>query len=443
MSLSEFLSLDMPPLLTAAFASVACALLGNFLVLRKLSLMGDAISHAVLPGIVIAFLLSESRGALPIFIGAAGAGVLAAVLIEIVRKFGRLESGASMGVVFSILFALGILLIEQADARSLDLDADCLLHGQLESIFWYPPKVLNFAALGLLPSELWTSFTVMIVTSIFIVVLLKELSITAFDPALATSIGIPAQGLHYVFMVFVAAAVVASFEVVGSILVIAMLICPAASARLWTDRLKTQIILSAIFALLGSVLGYFLAAFGPMWIGFDNSVNAAGMMSVFSGFLLFLSVVGAPKYGIVARQLQQRRLAIEVCQEDLLGFLYRLEELSNKAEPKNVSKTEVIAAIGGHKYSAIAFSRALKKDLLTEHSGIVTVTEAGRILAKKLVRTHRLWETYLVNKLGLKSDHVHDSAMQLEHFTSQDLQDQLAEGQQHPEKDPHGKPIPE
>ncbi|MCB0320226.1 MAG: metal ABC transporter permease, partial [Bdellovibrionales bacterium] len=143
MNFYQFLSIDFPPLIATTAAAIACASLGNYLILRKLSLMGDAISHSVLPGIVLAFLLSSSRDILPIFLGAALAGTLSAITIEAVRRYGRVESGTSMGVVFSIFFALGVLLMELAAARNVDLDADCLLHGQLEGIFWYPPETIG------------------------------------------------------------------------------------------------------------------------------------------------------------------------------------------------------------------------------------------------------------------------------------------------------------
>ncbi|MCR9077165.1 MAG: metal ABC transporter permease, partial [bacterium] len=133
------IGLDLFPLLAATLAAVSCGLLGNFLLLRKQSLMGDAISHSVLPGLVIAFLIASTRSPLVMLTGATIAGVLTVVLIEFVKRFGRVEPGAAMGVVFSILFAVGVLLIEQAAVRHVDLDADCVLHGQLETLVWYAP----------------------------------------------------------------------------------------------------------------------------------------------------------------------------------------------------------------------------------------------------------------------------------------------------------------
>lgn len=305
--LYQFISLDLPPLLAALFAAIACSLLGSYLVLRRQSLLGDAISHSVLPGIVAAFLVTGSRGTIAIFIGAAIAGVLSAFLIEVIRRLGKVDESASMGVVFSTFFALGILMMEQAAARNVDLDADCLLHGQLETIFWYPPhdwhSLLSWSTLSLLPSEVYTGALTALLVLGFITLLWKELLITSFDAALASSLGFRSDLLHQALMVLLACAIVASFKTVGSILVIALLVCPPATARLCTDRLVSHLILSVGFSCSACVSGYLLAAFGPAWLGYQQSVNAAGMIAVMSGLLLGGAVLFAPRYGIASRAL--------------------------------------------------------------------------------------------------------------------------------------------
>jgi len=432
-------TLDLPALLTAVFAAVACALLGNYLVLRGLSLMGDAISHAVLPGIVVAFLLTSSRSGITIFIGAAVAGILSAAIIEFVRKYGRVESGAAMGVVFSIFFALGILFIEQAAARSVDLDADCLLHGQLETIFWYPPPgvpLLSREALALLPSEVMTSFLTLVVVIGFVLLFYKELKLSSFDSALADALGFRSSFLHQMLMVMVACAVVASFKAVGSILVIAMLICPAASARLWTDRYNVQIILSVVFAILSCVLGYFLGAFGPLWLGYKNSVSAAGMMAVVSGLLLTGSIILAPRHGVLARSLRQLKLAVRVRGEDILALIYRAKEVG-----KPVNLQQIRSTLGDELLTTVALLN-VKSSALVVGDEELSLSTPGEARAKELVRSHRLWESYLVQQAALSPDHVHDIAERLEHVTAAELQEKVATKHGEGELDPHGKPIP-
>lgn len=441
-ALYQIISLDLPAVLCALFACMACALLGNFLVLRKISLMGDAISHAVLPGIVISFLLSGSRGGVAVFIGAAIAGIVTTVLVELVRSFGRLDSGAAMGVVFSIMFAMGVLLIEQAAARNVDLDADCLLHGQLETIFWYPPnewaQLFSLAAFRLLPSEVLASAAVLIASIAFVVLFYKELTLAAFDSALATSLGINAKFLHYALMVVVAGAVVASFEAVGSILVIAMIICPAATARFYTDKLKVQIALSQVFACLAVICGYILGGFGPLWLGYDNAINAGGMMTVVAGLLLFTSALVAPEYGIISRQLRRLALSTKVYREDFLAALFRAEE-------KNLGglqKESMFENLGKNLVSRAAFRKLLSEKLIEIKDNMIRLSEKGKTEAQALVRSHRLWESFLVDKAGIQADHVHSSAEKLEHFTQSELGQKLAEEQSYSQSDPHGKKIP-
>jgi manganese/zinc/iron transport system permease protein len=305
-NVQNFLQLDVPGMLAALLATMACALLGNFLVLRRQSLMGDAISHSVLPGIVLGFLVAGSRATWPIFAGAAVTAVLTAVLIELVRRFGRIEYGTAMGVVFSIMFAGGVVLMEQAAARNIDLDAECVLYGQLETILWLAPtsfaSLLDLSVWTQMPRQVITLAVALGVSALAVVVFWKELKITSFDPELATTLGISANVVNLGLMFLVGVVSVAAFEAVGSILVIAMFICPAAAARMLTDRLPTQVWLSLVFAAIAAVGGYVLAAFAPSLIGSQHSLAASGMIVVVSGVILALTILFAPTYGVIARR---------------------------------------------------------------------------------------------------------------------------------------------
>ncbi len=430
----QFLSLDLWPIVAGTLAAVTCGLLGNFLVLRRQSLMGDAISHAVLPGLVIAFLLAGTRSAWPMFVGAALAGVATVVLVEVVRKLGRVEPGAAMGVVFSVLFALGVLLLEQAAARHVDLDADCVLHGQLETLFWFPPSewgaFWDWLSWSAVPRQVWTLLVMAALASVLVTLLFKELRVAAFDPALATSQGFHAGVLHYVLMVFVAAATVASFEAVGSILVIAMLIVPAAAARLLTDRLGTQIGLSVVVAVLCGTGGYASATALPAaWGG--GAVNAAGAMTVVSGALLLGAVMLSPSHGVFAKAVRRRRLSRRVALDDLLAALYRLWEQGQETVTRPTLAAFVPASTVGR-----AESDALRHALITTSApDAVALTDEGMRRGAALVRRHRLWETYLVDRTEQRPDHVHDTAERFEHFG--------VEPPAGPRVDPHGRPIPD
>jgi len=304
MTLQSFLIQDFPMLAAGLLASLACAIVGCFLVLRRMSLMGDAISHAVLPGIVGGFLLHallERIGAnvnlsLMFFAGAVAIGVITAALSELVHRLGRVEPGASMGVVFTVLFAVGVIMLEQTGGRTIHLDAGCVLYGAMEDAVWLNPPA---AAADFVKAEHWhyfprqvTSLALVLIADIaFIVLLFKELRISAFDPGLAAAQGINPGVMHYLLMTFVAITTVASFEAVGSILVVAMLIVPALVAHLFADRLAPMLWLSAAVAALAAIGGYGAAV--------ATDANGAGMIGVSLGVILALAAAFSPRGGLL------------------------------------------------------------------------------------------------------------------------------------------------
>lgn len=303
--MADFLTLDFPMLAAGVLASIACALVGSFLVLRRMSLMGDAISHAVLPGIIAAFLITNSLTVLPVFIGAAIVGVLTAALSELIHRLGKVEPGASMGVVFTVLFAIGVVMLaqlEQTSARGVHLDADCVLHGAMESVVWINPPTTLAALFSAdawehFPRQVATLAIVVVLNLAFVTLLFKELRITSFDPGLAAAQGINPHVMHYLLMTMVAITTIAAFEAVGSILVVAMLIVPGLAAHLLCDRLGPMVAVSVAVAIAASVSGYGVAA--------AADVNAAGMIGVMLGVVLALVALLAPQHGWIARFRRQ------------------------------------------------------------------------------------------------------------------------------------------
>jgi manganese/zinc/iron transport system permease protein len=452
MILSEsFLTLDFVPLLTSIFAALSCALLGNFLVLRKISLMGDAISHTVLPGIVFSFLIFETRGGPLLLLGATAAAIITTILVEVAKKLANLETGAAMGVVFSSLFALGVLTLEQAAVKNVDLDADCLLYGQLEGLIWtYPSGQTFLETLFYIPIELYTVIGVFIFTVLFVLTLFKELRLASFDPAMSTALGFNATIMHYLQMIITAAAVVAAFEAVGSILVIGMLICPAATARLLTDSLKMQLAISLLVAFCTATLGYFLGTQGPYWLGLDMSLSASGMMLVVAGLIFLVVTIIAPQYGLLAKVRHQRILASKIILEDILGILFRCQE---KSSDDSIYTLSEIRKRIPHPCNNSLLKRAIRLGLkdrlitpltpaLIEASTILQLTKEGHQQAEKIVRSHRLWENYLLEHANLSSRQVHKPAQSLEHITNTEILKQLADQSSNPKVDPHGKNIP-
>lgn len=294
----EFVALSLSPMLIGLLAAVSCALPGNFLLLRRQALIGDAISHVVLPGIVVAFLATGMATTWPMMIGAAGAAIISVLLIEIIRRLARIEAGAAMGVVFTAMFAGGVLLLEQSDTSSVHLDVEHALYGNLESLIWLDASgwesLVDPVALSGLPPELLRMAVVAMTITVFLLIFWRGLKISTFDEGFARSVGVPVGLIGAALVVFSAVAAVAAFDAVGSIIVIAMFICPPAAARLMTDRLEIQIWWSVFFAAIAAIAGYVLAGYGPLWLGFENAVSAAGMIATVSGIILALATMFGP-----------------------------------------------------------------------------------------------------------------------------------------------------
>jgi len=295
---SEFVQLSLTPILIGVLAAIACALPGTFLLLRREALTSDAIGHVTLPGIVVAFLFTGVITAWPMMIGAAAAALVAVVLIEAVKRLGNIEPGAAMGVVFTALFAGGVLLLEQTDTSNVHLDVQHALMGNLESLIWLAGRdwsaLTDPAALARLPDELPRLAVVTAIVVALTVVFWRPLKIATFDEAFARTIGVPTRLLSLGLVMTAAAAAVAAFDAVGVVIVIAMFICPPAAARLMSDRLEINVLWSVVFAALSAVLGYVLAGYGPLWLGSSHSVSAAGMIATVSGVILALAALFGP-----------------------------------------------------------------------------------------------------------------------------------------------------
>ena len=262
-------------------------------------MMGDAISHAVLPGIAIAFLLTQSRSSLPMFIGAALAGILTAVLSEYVHRRVKVDEGAGLGAIFSVLFAIGLIAIVRG-ADAVDLDPSCVLYGAIELT-----PLDRITLLGVtVPRALIRLIAIMVLNLVVISLFYKELNLSSFDPALAASLGINANFMHYLLMAMVAITAVTVFELVGSILVIAMLIVPPATAYLLTTRLKSMIALSAGLAVAIAVIGHLAAISIPPLFGFKDTTTAGAMAAVAG--LLFIPALLFARNGGLLRQREDR-----------------------------------------------------------------------------------------------------------------------------------------
>ena len=340
-----------------------------------------------------------------------------------------------MGVVFTTLFALGLILIRQA-ADHVDLDPGCVLYGAIELT-----PLDTYELFGLeIPRAALTNAAMLGVNLLFVLVFYKELKITSFDPALATTLGIHAGVMHYALMTLVAATIIASFESVGSILVIAMLIVPAAAAHLLTDRLAVMILISLMFAALSAVLGHLSAITVPGWFGFRDT-STAGMMAVIVGVIFLLAFLFAPRYGMLSRILRRSLMTVQITRDDILGMMFRFHELAPAGSPPIKTDDFHGALKLGFAVKLAVWDLLRSKRLYRIGSGY-RLTPSGVDDGRILVRSHRLWESYLCEKLGVCAAEVHDQAHQLEHFTDSLLQSELDRTVGHPSVDPHEREIP-
>ncbi len=287
-------------MLTGSLVAISCGILGCFLVLRRLAMVGDAISHAILPGIVIAYLLSGSRDSLVMLFGAALIGLVTVFLIQWFQNSG-IPSDASIGVVFTALFSVGVILVSLY-TRQIDLDLDCVLFGEIAFV---PFDRLIVGSVDIGPRAFWGLLLCFLLVATIITLFYKQFKLCSFDPALAAALGIPVAFFHYVLMGLVSVTTVASFESVGAILVVGLLVVPPATAYLLTDRLHVMILLSAFIGVLSTVLGYYVA----YWL--DASI--AGCMVAVAGVLFVLAFLFSPKHGLMGRRKRlAKRMAVTV-----------------------------------------------------------------------------------------------------------------------------------
>lgn len=287
---SEYASNSFWIVLMGFLVSGTCGLVGCFAILRRMALVGDAISHSLLPGITLAFLLTHSRDTLPMMIGAIAAGMLTVALIEAIRYSSRIKADAAVGIVFSSLFAVGVILIS-VFADKVDLDAECVLYGELGFIPLEEVAYFGDRAIG--PEPVVRMAVIAVIAIVLLIVFYKEMLVTSFDGGLAASLGISPARYQYGLTLFLSIVIVSSFESVGVVLVIAMIIFPGATALLLTDRLSTALWISTVFSAFYAIFGFHLAT----WL----NASIAGGMTVIAGVLFGFVWLASPNQGLIVQ----------------------------------------------------------------------------------------------------------------------------------------------
>jgi manganese/zinc/iron transport system permease protein len=408
--------------LGSLFLSAASALVGAFTFLRKRALVGDAIAHAVLPGVCAAFLWSGTKNTLLLVIGAFVTGWLAVYVLEAIRSHSRIKEDAATGIVLSVFFGIGIFLLTiiQNSGMAEQSGLDSFLFGKAASMLL--EDVVVFGSIGLL-------------LLICILLFYKELMLYTFDPAFARASGLPVRSLELLLTTLTVLAVVVGIQAVGVVLMAAMLITPAAAARFWTDRLKIMLLLAAFFGAFSGLSGAYISYLAPSMPTGPWIVVVLSTLALFSFFL-------APQKGILYKVRMQRSVRNKIIEENVLKMMYQLGEANSQFDTAR-SLTELAERrhmVPAHIRKIL--QRLRKQGFLSLSPQGYAFTSAGLRKGQRIVRLHRLWEVYLTTYVRLAPDHVHEDAETIEHILTPELEKRLEKLLEYPDTDPHQSKIP-
>ncbi len=354
--------------LIASLVAITCAIPGTFLVLRKMALISDAISHSILPGIVIGFFLTHDLNSPWLIILAAFFGVITVVLVELIQKTGLVKKDTAIGLVFPALFSIGVIMIARS-ANDVHLDIDAVLLGEL-AFTPFDRLMINDQDLG--PKSLWVTGSILIVTLLLLTVFFKELKLSTFDVGLSSALGFSPTVIHYGLMTVTSVTTVGAFDSVGAILVVALMIAPAATAYLLTDDLKKMLLLAILFGVFSAISGYWMAHF------LDASI--AGSMTSVLGILFLLVYLFAPNKGLFSVLYRKRQQRIEV---SMLTFLLHLSN-HNEEEERHVNHLR--EHINWQKVQAESVLKlALKNNMISIDGQIVSLTKKGKKFTTKAI----------------------------------------------------------
>ena len=407
------------PLIVGTLVAIVCGVIGCFIVLRRMSFLADAIAHSMLAGVIGGYLLMKilfnqeaKLGAL--LVGALLAGIVTVGLVGFVTRVSRLKEDTAIGIMYTGIFAFGALIISiKSFGELIHIDIYHYVLGSVVSVS---------------DEDLWLLAGVTAIVLSVVLLFYRQLQLTSFDPIMAASIGIPVLAIDYLLTACASLVVVSGVQIAGVILVIGLIITPAAAAYLLTDRLDRMIFCSAVIGVVGFWLGFFLAAF----IGADPG---ASVVVTLTGIFVIVLVL-APRYGLLADWIRQSSSVPQEIMEDVLGAMLRepgkaipIAQIQKRVTKPNVKIRQAIQKLA-------------RQDLLEINGGNALLTDDGRREARRLVRAHRLWESYL-EKTGTPEKEIHERAHVLEHISDKATVDYLDDKLGHPLTDPHGSEIPE
>ena len=425
----------------AVLLGISCGLLGCFIVVRKMALVGDTLSHAVMPGVALGFLFSgvDASGLFDwnfdvddiqknptlIFIGAVLAGFIGTFFVSYLRQTTKIKEDTALGLTLASFFAVGVCLLTMIQELPTGNKSgiDKFMFGQA-------------AAIGEDDIKLMAGVTVLIVLAVFL--FYKELLVTSFDAGFARAIALPSQCIHHLLMLLVAFAVVIALQAVGVVLVSAMLITPAAAAYLLTDRMHRMLFYAVGFGVASGVLGAFVSFLKP-------SIPTGPCMVLGASAVFAVAFFGGPRHGVLTRWFRHRSRSQRVRRENTLKAMYQVLE-NRTAQPEESVSLKELAERRRETLDEVALqTKALERHglaTLHEEGNMVLFTPTGWQLACMIVRNHRLWELYLTNAANIAPDHVHDDAEEIEHVLGDEVVRELERMLEDTTRDPHGKIIP-
>lgn len=411
-------------LLAAIFMGISCGLLGTFTLVRGMAMVGDTLSHAVLPGIALGYLWNMTKDPTAFFIGATLAGLLGMVCVQWLKQSTQLKEDTILALVLSGFYAVGITLMAmiQRLPQGNKSGIESFLFGQIAAVS---------------KGDLWAMGIVAALSILVVWLFKKELLVCSFDSGFAQTLGVPVSFFNYLLFLFLAFAIVVSLQSTGVVLISALLIIPAATSLLLCKRLQTMLWVSVCFTILSCCVGVFISFLG-------HRLPTGPFVVMSAGFFFVMAFLFSPDQGIVFTRLRRRAQNARIDRENTLKAAYHVME-ANSFESHTVLLSELSAQL---KESESFVKNRVK--ILVSHklanwdaSGEkVSFTESGWARACAIVRNHRLWELYLTNAAKYESDHVHEDAEKIEHVLGEALVRRLEEQLNHPNVDPHGKRIP-
>ena len=422
----QFLSFSDPNVLFVVLGTMilgaSAAIVGCFSFLRKRALVGDAIAHSILPGVCLAFMVSGSKNPLYLIIGAFITGWLSLLLIDAITRTTKLKSDTAIGIILSVFFGVGILLLTsiQHSGNASQAGLDKFLFGK---------------AASLTKDDVYIFGTIALILIAVVILFYKEFKLISFNPDYAKVIGLPVRFLEFMLATITVLAVAVGIQAVGVVLMAALLITPASGARFWTDKLSVMILIATAFGAISGFLGSYISYIAPAMPTGPWIVMCLSMLTI--GSIWF-----APRTGMLAKFRVQKENQRKILIENVLKLFYHLGEKDGTF--KKQRSTSVLLASRDLRIKELNRGLHLlkKEHWLRKKGDDWLITQSGLNEAKRIIKLHRLWEMYLNQRLKLEPDHVHNDAEAIEHIITPELEKQLEKELNYPTKDPHESIIP-